>query len=151
MSRKKELQHCYNFHTAMTTSAVCRMSRTGPPAHRSTAADALTRPANYWFHQLKFLIRTTHMVQVSSVAICSSSRSYASMAACCRKWLCGQQDPRLSHRPHTEDTAPAEELYFWQDGEEVVVNHPKGRSKIQRCLLSASLWSTSILAKSQPH
>ncbi|XP_009321761.1 PREDICTED: inositol polyphosphate multikinase [Pygoscelis adeliae] len=51
------------------------------------------------------------------------------MAACCRKWLCGQQDSRLSHRPHAEDTAPAEELYFWQDGEEVAVNHPKGRSK----------------------
>lgn len=123
---KKELQHGYNFHTAVT-SAVHRMSRTGPPAHRSTAADALTHPANYCFHQSMFLLRTTCTVQVSSVAICLAGRSYASTATCCRKWLCGQQDPRLSHRPHAENTALVEERCFWRDGEEVDVNHVKGQ------------------------
>jgi len=113
------------------------MSRTGPPAHRSTAADALACPANYWFCGSTFLIRTRRKVRIGSVAICSSGRSYASAAARCRKWLCGQRDPHLSHRPHAENTAPSEEQYFWRDGEEVAVTHVKGQSKIQQCLLSA--------------
>lgn len=93
MARKKSC------NAAVKVSALCCVSGTGPLACRSPTADASACPANSWFGWWTFALRPTCMVLAGSVAISWAGKSYAYAAAWCRKWLCGQQDPRLSHRP----------------------------------------------------
>lgn len=89
----------------------CVVSGTGLPAHRSPTAGASTCPAKHWFGWWTFVLRPTCTVLASSVAICWAGRSYTHAAAWGRKWLCGQQDPCLSHRPCAESTALAKEVW----------------------------------------
>lgn len=74
----------------------CIVSRTGLPACWSLTAAASACPANNLFGWWTFVLRPTCTVLASSVAICWAGRSYTHVAAWCRKWLCGQQDPCLT-------------------------------------------------------
>lgn len=90
-----------------------------------------------------FFLSGAHVcsVLVVSVAIFLAARSYASTAACCRKWLCRQQDLLLSFRPRHEDTALAEEWWFGRNRGRVAASHASEKPSGACCQHACRAWA----------
>lgn len=84
-----------------------------PPADRSTATDpliclqVLLSQMDIFYQEHTFTQSLSSLLQ--SVWLPEAMQA---AAACCRKWLCGQQDLLLSFRPCHEHMALVEEWWF---------------------------------------